>query len=269
MIRILQLRRCGMYLFRFGYEKCVPNKRTVRLIYSCNVVHYVVNGQGFFNGIKLGSGSGFVCRTGDAVEYRPNPSDPWEYYWIRMTGDDCEQFFSSVNADERHIFRHDLNSKLKTFFELVNEMGSPEYESLRYSAFPKIALSLHQPDNIQERTSGERYVELAKQMIDDSLSENILINDIANRLHLNRCYLRNIFFEHEGISPCSYKQNRRMEQASQLLRQSDYSISIIAGSVGYKNPLQFSREFKKHFSLSPTEYRDSFKAVPHSSRFTP
>ena len=247
-----------MYLFRVGHEKCVPDKRTVRQIYNVNAVHYVVGGQGFFNGIRLSGGMGFVCRSGDMVEYRPEPSDPWEYYWIRMAGDDCEPFFDSVKADAHHIFRHDLGLKLKALYDLVNKMDGPEYESLRHTAFPKIALALHKPDPDRERTSGERYTELAKQMIDDGLGENIRISDIAKRLHLNRCYLRNVFYEYEGISPCRYRQNKRMEYAGQLLRQSDYSVGIIASTVGYENPLEFSREFKKHFLISPTEYRKSF-----------
>ena len=67
-----------MYIHRIGYEKCDRLKKSVKLIYSHNCVHYVVSGQGFFNGERLCGGMGFVCRKGEAIEYYPDPSDPFD-----------------------------------------------------------------------------------------------------------------------------------------------------------------------------------------------
>ena len=119
----------------------------------------------------------------------------------------------------------------------------------------KIAVALHDSDDVRALSVSENYVRLAKQMIADRLSENLSIADIADELHLNRCYLRNLFVRYENMSPLQYKQKVRMEQASQLLKEKAIPIQIVASSVGYDNQLQFSREFKKFFSCSPSEYR--------------
>ena len=47
-----------------------------------------------------------------------------------------------------------------------------------------------------------------------------------------------------------------MEKAYALLNNDKLSISDIARSVGYRDPLNFSKMFKKLRGMSPTEYRD-------------
>ena len=246
-----------MKIYGVGHEQCASDKKPVRIISAKNTCHYVVSGQGYFNGIKINSGMGFVSRYGKYVEFQQDPSDPWEYYWISMEGDDSEIFPDAVSADEHGVFYHDLHKKLKALYELAKETNGPEYESLWIDALPKIALSFHKPDNVPPLTCGERYVYHAKQIIDDHLNENLQISEIADKLCISRCYLRDVFVRYVGMSPLQYKQKRRMEYACWLLHQSNYPIGMIANLVGYDDPLQFSRKFKKHFSLSPTEYRKS------------
>ncbi len=246
-----------MKIYGVGHEKCASDKKPVRIISAKNTCHYVVSGQGYFNGRKINSGMGFVSRYGKHVEFWQDPSDPWEYYWISMEGDDSALFTDSVSADEHGIFAHSLEKKLKAFYELVNETYSLENESLWVDAFPKIALAFNKSDNVKTLTYGERYVHLAMKMIDEHINENFRITEIADKLCISRCYLRDIFVRYAGMSPLEYKQKRRMEYACWLLSQSNYPVGIIANSVGYDDPLQFSREFKKHFSVSPSEYRIS------------
>ena len=47
-----------------------------------------------------------------------------------------------------------------------------------------------------------------------------------------------------------------MEIASQSLKKSSMTIKEIANSVGYDNQMEFSKLFKKHFNLTPTQWRD-------------
>ena len=263
MAKSLYFLEAAMRIYGFGHEKCPPDHKPFRKISAKNTCHYVVAGQGYFNGIKVSSGMGFISRYGKYVEFWQEPSDPWEYYWISMEGDDSSLYPDAVSSDENSIFHHDLQDKLKAFHELVCATNRLEYESLWNDAFPKIALSFHKPDNTPTLTCGERYVYLAKKMIDDDLNEDLRIGEIADKLCISRCYLRDVFVKYEGMSPLQYKQKRRMEHACWLLHQSNYPVGMIANSVGYDDPLRFSREFRKHFSLSPTEYRKTFNENFH------
>jgi two-component system response regulator YesN len=50
-----------------------------------------------------------------------------------------------------------------------------------------------------------------------------------------------------------------MEEAKELLRNTNMKTFEIAEKVGYSEPNYFSYSFKKKFNLSPSEYRNSIK----------
>jgi AraC-like DNA-binding protein len=58
----------------------------------------------------------------------------------------------------------------------------------------------------------------------------------------------------------------RMEQACRLLRDTALSVQEIGERVGYQEPLNFSRSFKRSVGLSPTEYRKRTSQAPLSER---
>ncbi|PZM62160.1 helix-turn-helix domain-containing protein [Paenibacillus dendritiformis] len=62
------------------------------------------------------------------------------------------------------------------------------------------------------------------------------------------------FHKYTGFRPIDYLINYRMERASELLKAGNFPIRDIAVSVGYANPLYFSRAFKKKFGMSPSAY---------------
>lgn len=237
-----------MYVLRVGHEKCRPDKDRIATVYPRYAIHYITAGQGFLGERKLKDGMGFLCHAGEWVEYRPDPSDPWEYYWIALEGEGCAEFFQTIEND-RNVFAHQLHNKLSAFFQFASQV--PEYREVWQHVFPQIIRAFH--STASAPSNAERYVMLAKQLMEDDA--NIRVEQIAETLHINRCYLRHIFVQHEGVSPQQYRQRRRMEYARDLLLHTRHPIHIIASSAGYTDCLQFSRAFRKYFALSPTQYR--------------
>ena len=71
-------------------------------------------------------------------------------------------------------------------------------------------------------------------------------------------YLRRLFKKVWGVSPAAYVIRQRITLAKQLLLSGEeHSIAQVAASVGYSDPLYFSRLFKKHFGLSPVQYKNA------------
>ncbi|WP_332888761.1 AraC family transcriptional regulator [Paenibacillus selenitireducens] len=62
------------------------------------------------------------------------------------------------------------------------------------------------------------------------------------------------FYKYTGSRPIDFVIQHRMERACELLKTGNFPISDIAVSVGYGNPLYFSRAFKKRFGVSPSAY---------------
>lgn len=68
-------------------------------------------------------------------------------------------------------------------------------------------------------------------------------------------YFRKIFYSKYAISPQKYILGKRLSHAKTIIDSGDFdSISEIAISVGYNDPLYFSRAFKKKYGVSPSQY---------------
>ena len=78
---------------------------------------------------------------------------------------------------------------------------------------------------------------------------------VSRELKVSAVHLRRIFLKHSNSSPIKYINHIRLEQAKKLLQFSNLTIGEIALSVGYTDALYFSRIFKNHLGLSPTEYK--------------
>lgn len=74
-------------------------------------------------------------------------------------------------------------------------------------------------------------------------------------LKLDRKYLSALFKRTVGLPPQQYLLNFRIAKACELLAESSCTVGEIARSVGYQDPLLFSRMFKRVKGCSPKDYR--------------
>ena len=85
--------------------------------------------------------------------------------------------------------------------------------------------------------------------------DHLSIQEIADDLNVHRSYLTTVFKEFHQISPKEFLHSVRMQRAQQLLTNTDESIKIVAYSVGFSDPLYFSKAFKAYSQLTPSQYR--------------
>lgn len=79
--------------------------------------------------------------------------------------------------------------------------------------------------------------------------------ELACRVGLNDRKLKQGFRHLFGTTVFGYLQDYRMQQAKQLLHDSDLTIATIAATVGYKNSEAFSTAFRRKFAVSPKAYQ--------------
>ena len=92
---------------------------------------------------------------------------------------------------------------------------------------------------------------LKKHLYDCDLS----IDSLHELCGISGTYFRNLFRARYGESPQNYILSRRLSHAKAIIDSGDFStISEVAFSVGYNDPLYFSRAFKKKYGLSPSCY---------------
>ena len=90
-------------------------------------------------------------------------------------------------------------------------------------------------------------VEYARELDLDELARRVA----CSRRQLQRCYAE--------IGKTTYRTHLiavRMKHAAELLAESDMNVCDVADSVGYRQPAQFAKAFRRHYEMTPTAYRD-------------
>jgi len=245
-----------IYAVTLEREQTAPDKRTINQVFPYDVIHYVIGGSGFFNGRRLNAGQAFLCKKGKYCSYHPDPADPWEYVYLKLAGEDAESFLNRYEA-QGDVLEFEPVEKLAELAERFalqeGEVIGQEYGTALYYFFRSLHVD-HEEQPV-EATRENRYVKLAKEYMCSNLYEPLTMEQLAERLHISRAYLRNLFVEREGISPKQYLTRLRMYHAEQLLLKSDLQITEVARSVGYPDIFQFIKAFRKYYGMAPGEYR--------------
>ncbi|MCW7552366.1 helix-turn-helix domain-containing protein [Endozoicomonas gorgoniicola] len=95
---------------------------------------------------------------------------------------------------------------------------------------------------------------LRQHLNDDIDSQHMLAVTGLTQRTLNRR-----FREATGMSPFQYLQQLRLNHCAELLKATDLSITEIALQSGFNDPDYFSRQFKQHYQLNPSDFRRSVR----------
>jgi len=87
--------------------------------------------------------------------------------------------------------------------------------------------------------------------------QNPSLRDIAARVNLAPNYFHRQFTALFGITAFNYMLNQRLNKARHLLSSTSLTVKEISETVGYENPLYFSRVFTTHVGMAPSQYRSS------------
>jgi len=99
------------------------------------------------------------------------------------------------------------------------------------------------------------------QYIDEHYTEQLTLNQLATIGNINPIHLCRIFKKLVGKPPLAYINHLRISKALSLLEDSSINITEIAMAVGFTDSNYFSRIFKKHRKISPSEFRASRNIV--------
>ncbi len=119
------------------------------------------------------------------------------------------------------------------------------------------ALSAMRDSSAKEiRDSRSNVVHAVNAYIETNLQNDVSLQAIADHVHLHPVYLSKVYKLETGENLSDYMLRTRMEKAAFLLKSSGDKIYEVAAKLGYQNTPYFIKVFKKHFGLTPQEYRD-------------
>lgn len=242
-----------LFVLAFGYEDDFRNAHWGKGQRDAYFIHYVLKGEGYFNGNKVKAGQGFFIHPGNVHEYHSSNRNPWNYFWIILKGEKANEICKKhINySSENGIFEYNFTPELLNLADSIFENGA-SISGMRALGYFFFIMSLH--ENIRVNT-GNKYVEEAKKYMKIHFPYKITVIQVAEALNISDRYLYNLFVKQEGIPPKKYLSKLKINRACDMLRNSSCPVSEVAISVGFDDVLAFSRFFSKNKGISPTEYR--------------
>lgn len=86
-------------------------------------------------------------------------------------------------------------------------------------------------------------------------SEQFTIENLAAEIHLSKSYFQHCYRLCFNTTPIADAIKSRIEYSKRLLMSTSFSISEIADIIGYKNDVQFIKQFKNVVKITPGQYR--------------
>ena len=106
----------------------------------------------------------------------------------------------------------------------------------------------------------KKFIAKMNKLVDDNINNSdFAIIDITKELGVSRTLLHIKMKSLFDMSMGDYIRKKRLDKACQMLRQG-HNVSETAYATGFSDPNWFSKTFKKHLGLTPSEYINKLRS---------
>jgi AraC family transcriptional regulator of adaptative response / methylphosphotriester-DNA alkyltransferase methyltransferase len=111
---------------------------------------------------------------------------------------------------------------------------------------------MQRPSTIRLRAS---LLEEANAIVARDYASELSLDDIARRVASSRRQLQRAYAEIGNTTFRDHLTAVRMERAAELLASRMFTVREVAHRVGYRQPAQFAKAFRRHRGVSPSDFR--------------
>lgn len=137
--------------------------------------------------------------------------------------------------------------------------SNPGKQTLLLSAYAKLIVNLIS-NSLSTPVRNPIVEEIYKNIILSYPDENFELDQYLHTLPFNYDYLRKLFKSEVGVTPHQFLSDTRLQAAAERLSFTEgrqVNISEIAHLCGFREPLYFSKIFRKKYGMSPSQYQRS------------
>lgn len=183
-----------------------------------------------------------------------------------LTFSEYERELLRVIIDEASIAYPDTLNEVRSYSLGENKSNAIGSDQIIRQNLELLLLSLvRRDDTTQERSPKgcvvekntehhSRIVDEIKRYIEERLYTDFTLADMSKALFFSKTYLKSVFKKKTGTSINQYRTALKLDEAKRLISQKKYNFTEIAYRLGFASIHYFSRVFKLHTGMTPTEY---------------
>ena len=131
----------------------------------------------------------------------------------------------------------------------------------RWQTTPAAARATDTGASVRRRVLYEEAVAVIERSYAD---DRLTVTGLSRDIYSSRRQLQRSFAE-AGTSVRDTLHTVRMERAAELLRESSLPVAEVARRVGYRQPAQFAKAFRRCHGLSPSQWRERCRPELHAA----
>lgn len=254
----------GLSIIECGLQICHSGHSSGRLVYPDYSAHFILEGKGVYTvgdkAYEINSGVGFMIMPDIPTLYVADEHEPWKYIYATIKGADAKAMVSRCGLNESNMiftFPNDAEtvSLIKKMHSVGKDNNANGYDTLGYFQIIMSNLIREHNKSTPRQLTPNHYIRSAISYIDNHLSYNIGVNDVAAYIGIDRTHLYRLFTEQLGISPSKYIINERLKRAISLMEHKQLSINEIAISAGFYDLSHFTKAFTEGYGITPGKYK--------------
>jgi AraC family transcriptional regulator, regulatory protein of adaptative response / methylphosphotriester-DNA alkyltransferase methyltransferase len=123
---------------------------------------------------------------------------------------------------------------------------------------------MHRPSTTRRRAG---LLQEANAIVELEYASELSLDDIARRVASSRRQLQRAYAEIGGTTFRDHLTRVRMDRAAEMLAAQSLTVREVAHRVGYRQPAQFAKAFRRQRGVAPSDFRAT--AGPRSITSTP
>ncbi len=222
--------------------------------------------------VSVGRGDLTLSFPGEFHKIISDAKTPTKYLYLSFSDTknsyqrEFEQIKARFNATDKRIFQ---NPTIVSLMEsLLGEMATNTFEKEKIvSLILQQILILVVRDFLYDQTKLASNYAKADDMLCYKIMKHIERNvfslqnlfEIAEHFGYNYSYLSKVFKRTTNNTIAQYLSTCKLERAKSLIQEGKLTFTKIADLLNYASIYSFSKSFKLHFGISPSEYKKSLR----------
>ncbi len=255
---------------------------------------YVVSGSATHEiqgeSYTAGRGDLFIINMGTSHVFRldPESTEPFVAYDLMFTPEFFDQSVTGYHALEdltSSFMFYSLFHKRKDFLPYLSVSGSSYtmfgelfnkmylehkgqergYIEIIRAYLLQLLVTMFRMNEASEKSKGSSKNQQAVNYITEYINRNyhshISVQELADKVYMNRDYLGRVFREQTGMTIGGMIQKVRIERVCHLLSSTERTIVDIAAACGFDDMKFFYGVFKKQMGVLPGDYRKHTRSL--------